>query len=75
MNSQHDIRPVHQEHLVAAFQRRTAEIRGREVLLLQHGPHGPVEYKDTLVQDVGERLLTLLGHSHKRLALFILREN
>ena len=75
VDSQHDVRPVNQQHLVAAFQGRPAEIRRREVLLLQHGPHGPVEHKDTSVQDVGERLLTLLGRSHKRLALFILKEN
>ena len=52
---------VRMQVLVAAFERRAAEIGGREIALLQHGPHGPVEHEDTLLQNVCERALALFG--------------
>ena len=59
--SQHHVGPRLHQVLVAALERRSAEIRGREVPLLQHGAHGAVEDEDTLLQNVGERLPALIG--------------
>src|ERR1017187_4416727 len=72
MDLPHHVRPRAVQALVAPFERGPSEIRGREVALLQHGPHGPVEDEDTFSQDVGERLLTLRGCSHSRGALISL---
>ena len=66
---EHHVGPRAVEVLVAAFERGSAEIGRREVALLQHGAHGPVEYEDTLLQDVGERLYALLGCGHSGRAL------
>ena len=73
MDAEHHIGPRAHQVLVAAFQRRSAEVRGGQLLLLQHGPHGPVEDEDTLLQDVFERLLALLGCGHKGCAFFSLQ--
>ena len=65
MDVQHHVGPRARQVFVTALQRRAAEIRGREIPLLQHGAHGPVEDEDTAFQDLLERTLALLGCGHK----------
>ena len=47
MDSQDDIGPCLHQVLVAALERRTTEIGGCQVLLLEHGPHGSVNDENT----------------------------
>ncbi len=72
MDAEHHIRPGAHEVFIAPFERRPAEVLGGQPLLLQHGPHGPVEDEYTLLQDVFERLSALLGCGHRGCAFFSL---
>ena len=60
-----DVRPRSDQVLVAAFERRAAEIGGREVALLQHGAHGAVEHEDTLAKGVKKGLASDLMIFHE----------
>jgi len=66
MDAQHHIRARLDQVFVATFERRSAEIGGGEVLLLQHGSHGPVEDEDAAFQSVGKGELAPCGIVHRR---------
>ena len=52
-----DVGTGEDEMIVAAFERESAEIRGGEVALLDHGAHGAVEHEDAGGEGIFERLL------------------
>ena len=64
MNSQHNIGPRDHEILVATFEVRSAEIRGGEILLLQHGAHRAIQDQDALTEKFaeGQALLDQVSH-------------
>lgn len=67
MDVQHHIGPRHHEILVAAFELSAAEIRGRQIPLLQHRAHGSVEHQDPLAQELpkSDALLDKIPHRVK----------
>ena len=66
MNLEHHIGPCLDQVFVAALERRTAEIGGGEMPLLQHGAHGPVEHEDARGESVVEVLQPLFGITHNQ---------
>src|ERR1039458_2108248 len=52
VNAQHHVRPRFHQDFVAALQHRPAEIRGRELPLLQHGAHGAIDNQNAAVERV-----------------------
>ena len=64
VNPENHIGPREIEVLVAAFEVRATEIRGGQVLLLQHGAHRAIQYEDALAEKFakGEALLNQVLH-------------
>src|SRR5204863_6313633 len=71
MDVQDHVWPCSVENLRTVFAPQVVPF-DRKRSLVDHGPHSAVENEDTLRQDVGERLKTLLGCEHKRCASLIL---
>ncbi len=61
---EHDVRPRAHEHLVAALQRRTAEIGRGQPGLLQHGAHRAVHAQNAPIQRLVKCVLPQLAGIH-----------
>ena len=64
MDAQHHIGARLHQDFVAALQRRPAEIRGREMLLLQHGAHGAVDDQNTAIEGIEQGFTAFVGGGH-----------
>ena len=64
MDGEDHVRAGDDQILVAAFQMRPAEIRGREIHLLQHGAHRAIQDEDALAEEFakGQALLDQIFH-------------
>ena len=54
VDAHHEIGSGAHELLVAPLERGAAEVVGGELVLLEHGAHGPIEHEHTLLEDVVE---------------------
>ncbi len=72
VDAEDHVRPREHEMIVAALERSSAKIRGSQVLLLDHGTHGPVEDQYPIVERSKKRCLPIV---HACLFQFSGKEN
>ena len=68
MDAKNHVRPRAHQHFVAAFKERPSEVRGGEVLLLHHSPHGAVEDENSPLERVKKSLPALCSVTHSGIA-------
>src|SRR5271169_5860938 len=66
MNIQHYIRPRSYKVFITTFERRPAEILRCQMPLLQHCPHGSIEHKDPLREQLSQSLGGFIQITHAR---------
>ncbi len=67
MDIQHHIRPRLDQVFIATFKRRSTEIRGGQIALLQHRAHGAIEHQDAGGESVvkGSEPIPRVGHNRR----------
>ena len=65
MDRQHHVGARLHQDFVAALQRRPTEIRGREMLLLQHGAHGAVDDQNAGVEGMNQGCAAFVTGGHR----------
>jgi len=72
MDVENNVRSCLYQVLIAAFERRTAEIVGSQVPLLQHGAHCPIQHENAALEGLVQRFATLRWTIHIGVNLFML---